>query len=148
MFSTKSGFDFNATNSIVEEAMYSANQFTSTEAVSQTELAEKLMNSNGDIFTVNFDKQATDDTVTTKLNEATVADLGTAPKRKALAKRLRVGEERTLIGHLVATEPVMGRSKVVDLEQQFGAPNAYAMRLVDHRSINWIILANVKYTKK
>lgn len=147
-FVTESGLDFNATNDIVEEAMFSANQFDRTEKVSQTELAEKLMNSNGDIFTVNFNKQPTDESVTTKLSEATVADLGTAATRKALAKRLRDGEERTLIGHLVATEPVMGRSKVVDLEQQFDKPNTYAMRLVDHRSINWLILANVKYTHK
>lgn len=146
-FVTESGFTFNASNDIVEEAMLSADQFNTTETVSQTDMAQRLMDSHGDIFTVNFDKQATEKSINEKLNGA---DIATAKSRKALAKELRVGEQRTLVGYLIATEPILGRSKVIDLQQQFAgaASAAGAMRLVDHRSLNWMILGNVKYVKK
>lgn len=145
-FETQSKFEFYASNDIVEESMYTPNQFSKVVTTSRTELAQKLMESNGDIFTVNFDKQATEETVTAKLENATVGDLTTPSKRKALAKSLKIGEQRTLIGYLLAPEPILGRSKVVDLEQEFdGKPSS---RLVDHRTINWLILANVKYVLK
>lgn len=144
---TDSGFEFNATEAIASETMLTCDQFSREEKVSATELVEKLIHSNGDIFTVNFHKQANEKTVVSTLQSATVEELSDARSRKALAKRLKVGEERTLIGYLLETEPMLGRSKVIDLEQAF-AGEGWAQRLVDHRTINWIILRNVKYVRK
>lgn len=144
-FKTSTGFEFNATNDIVEDAMLTCHQFTKTKQVSQTELAQKLMESNGDIFTVCFDKQATEESVHKKLSKVAITDLADEQKLKNLAKALRVGEERILKGYLVTTEPILGRSKVVDVEKE---GKGYAMRLVDHRTLKWLILDNTKYVLK
>lgn len=48
------------------------------------------------------------------------------------------------MGYLLETEPKMGRSQVIDLE----APAGRRHRLVDHRTINWLILKNIKYVTK
>lgn len=51
------------------------------------------------------------------------------------------GEERVLRGRLIAPEPLLGRSRVEDLE----APKDKRTRLIDHRTILWLILEGVKY---
>ena len=53
------------------------------------------------------------------------------------------GTERVLRGRLVTPEPLLGRSKVEDLEKPKDR-----MRLVDHRTIRWLIVDGVKYTVK
>lgn len=54
------------------------------------------------------------------------------------------GTERTLRGRLVRPEPLLGRSMVEDLD----APVNNRVRQVDHRTINWIIVENVKHVVK
>lgn len=54
------------------------------------------------------------------------------------------GAERTLRGRLIRPEPLLGRSMVEDLD----APAASRVRQVDHRTINWIIVENVKHVVK
>jgi len=54
------------------------------------------------------------------------------------------GNSRTLIGHLIGSEPKMGRSQVRDLEITSG----YNTRLVDHRTISSITLKGTKYIVK
>jgi hypothetical protein len=54
------------------------------------------------------------------------------------------GEERTLRGRLVKPEPLLGRSKVEDLDLKDG--NRF--RLVDHRTMKELIVCGVKYTLK
>ena len=54
------------------------------------------------------------------------------------------GTKRVLVGHLLSTEPKMGRSQVIDLDITTGNPT----RLVDHRTISSIIVKGTKYTLK
>jgi hypothetical protein len=54
------------------------------------------------------------------------------------------GSERTLVGRLMDTENLMGRSNVIDLQIQTGNP----LRQVDHRTIKSIILKGTKYIVK
>ena len=136
------GFEYDATTSVVEEGMYSATQYDKQERVSRTQLIEILENSGGTVFQVNFNKKATYSTVSEKLAEANVRDLGDPSALRQLSENLLLGEERTLTGYLVHTEPKLGRSQVVDLEVPTGQHN---LRLVDHRTINWLILKNVRY---
>lgn len=56
----------------------------------------------------------------------------------------QTGENRTLTGYLISTEPKMGRSQVIDLEIVTG----HAERLVDHRTLNWLISKGIKYELK
>lgn len=59
-----------------------------------------------------------------------------------MAKALGEGETCTLIGHFIENDYFMGRTLVIDLE----APIYNRFRQVDHRTIQSIILRNVKYT--
>ena len=54
------------------------------------------------------------------------------------------GDTRELRGRLIKPEPLMGRSMVEDLDLNEGSP----MRLVDHRTIEWLIVDGVKYEVK
>lgn len=55
------------------------------------------------------------------------------------------GAERVLRGKLVQPEPILGRSMCEDLEIDADAKGG-RLRLVDHRTIKYLILAGVKYT--
>lgn len=56
------------------------------------------------------------------------------------------GNMRTLVGRLLESENLMGRSNVIDLELPSHEKNK--MRQVDHRTIEWMILRGIKYTTK
>ena len=61
---------------------------------------------------------------------------------KKISKSIVEGESCELVGHLVESENHLGRSLVIDLD----APAHNNFRQVDHRSIEYIIYKNVKYT--
>jgi hypothetical protein len=54
------------------------------------------------------------------------------------------GQTRVLRGRLLRPEPLLGRSHVEDLD----APARDRIRLVDHRTIKYLIVEGVKYTVK
>ena len=54
------------------------------------------------------------------------------------------GTERLLRGRMIGPEPLLGRSKVEDLDVK----DKNRIRLVDHRTIKWLILDNTKYVVK
>jgi len=56
-----------------------------------------------------------------------------------LAKVALTGKECKLVGRLSRAEGKLGRSLVIDLPTQ-------GYRLVDHRSLRWLIIKNKKYT--
>lgn len=58
--------------------------------------------------------------------------------------KMKNGKERTLRGRLIKPEPILGRSMVHDFDVVSGSP----IRLVDHRTINWLILNGIKYVVK
>ena len=75
-----------------------------------------------------------------KLN-ALAAAPGDAAAAKSLVKECLTGSESTLTCRLSKTEGKLGRSTVIDVPSQ-------GYRQVDHRTIKWIVMANVKYTLK
>jgi hypothetical protein len=89
--------------------MKTADRYNSQEAVTQTALAELLLDSKNAPFTVVFEKKD--------------------------------GSLRTLRGRFLASEPLMGRSKVEDLDIK----GDQRIRLVDHRTLKSIIVNGVKY---
>jgi hypothetical protein len=54
------------------------------------------------------------------------------------------GSERVLRGRLVEPEPLLGRSHVEDLD----VTDKHRLRLVDHRTLRWLIVNGIKYTVK
>lgn len=125
--------------------MYSAAQFSETKKVSKLGLVDVLESAYDTIFTVNFNKLPNEKTITEKLQKIDPTKLSDAKELKKIAKNINLGEERTLVGYMLKSEPKMGRTQVIDLEQPLGG---YRARLVDHRTINWLILKNVKYVVK
>ena len=61
---------------------------------------------------------------------------------KKLSKNLTDGELVEITGHLVESENNLGRSLIIDLN----APKTNNFRQVDHRTIQYIIFKNVKYS--
>lgn len=136
------GAEWSIGNPIVENECYAANQFLSEKYVTRSELID-IFNGTGDaIYTVNFNKQP-------KLADAfdTVCNKGKLKANAVLKKELSKamdGEERTLIGYTISREIPWGRSMVIDLE----TTEQNRIRQVDHRTLNWLICKNVKYSVK
>jgi hypothetical protein len=86
-------------------------------------------------ITVNFNCKVDEKAVHERLSKATANDL---KDTKALAKELLTGTEKTIVGRLSKTEGKLGRSLLI------GLPDV-SFAQVDHRTINWVILKNVKY---
>ena len=120
--------------------MNNANVFDQEEKISKTALATKLAETGSEVIQVCF---------TTKPNEKVAAEvlsqLKAAPKNVAQAKDLieqcLQGRERTITCYLVKSENNLGRSSIIELATG-------GFKQVDHRSIKWLIVNNVKYTLK
>lgn len=144
------GYEFGVSREIVEEGMVSAGQYTHEEKVTRTRLCEILEQAGDCIFTVNFQKKVKERELLEELFQAVQGEHGLGDDelqgvlRKATHKAMQ-GEERTLVGYLLSAEPKMGRSQVIDLEI---SEAKHRIRLVDHRTLNWLILKNVKYSCK
>lgn len=146
------GFEFTVSKGIIAEGMYSASQYNTEQQVTRTEICEKLEQAGNHIFTVNFHKQVKEKNIQDKLLNAINLEKNSSLTKAAItkmfkqvSKSLLQGEERTLIGYLLKVEPKVGRSTVIDLEL---SPDTYRVRQVDHRTINWLIIKNVKYLVK
>ena len=146
------GFELNVDRDIIAEGMYSASQYKTEKLVTRTEICEQLEQAENHIFTVNFYKQVKTKDIQEKLLQAIQSDKSNSFSEaeiikafKKASKTLLEGEETTLIGYLSKVEPKVGRSTVIDLELP---QDKYRIRQVDHRTINWLILKNIKYTVK
>jgi hypothetical protein len=126
-------------------------QFTEEKKISRTAIAEILMSARDAVIQVNFNKQSNADTVHKKLEDAD----GKKITKKLLTDLLK-GEERTMTGYVIGAEPVLGRTVMIDLEKdkvvkptkEPGVEWDARQRQVDHRTLNWLIYKNVKYTVK
>jgi hypothetical protein len=141
----QNGLEFEVQGKDLIEAMYSADQFSETKTVNMTEAATILENAGDTVFMCAFNKKADENTVAEALGSLSVAELTTPKTLKKHLKSILQGEERVLTGHLLNSEAKLGRSQVIDLNIPKGE---YNIRLVDHRSLNWIIFKNIKYIVK
>ena len=122
------------------ETMYGGSHYDRIVYMNKTGLAELLMSVQDVIFTVNFFKQVSENSIQDQLMSADISDYSD----KSFAKSLIQGEERTMTCRMVQVENDLGRSVVVDLKTD----HEYKIRQIDHRTINWIIFKNVKYELK
>jgi hypothetical protein len=146
------GFESEIDKDIVQEGMYSASQYEIEKTVTRTEACELLEQAGDQVFTVNFNKQVKEKELRDKLLEALKNENGEYLTYQEIEKALKKiskdaieGEERTLVGYLLKVEQRMGRSSVIDLDIPL---NQHRIRLIDHRTLNWLILKNVKYVVK
>lgn len=144
------GLEWSIANSIISQECYSTH-FDSEVEMTKTELAEKLLECRDAIIVVNFNKQATVADIKAKIKSLAAAGSTSTKDLESILK----GEERTLTGYVIGSEPVLGRSHVIDLDipkevvpAKDGTEYDKRMRQVDHRSLNWLIYKNVKYVLK
>ena len=124
---------------ILEYEMHNASVFAEEEKLSLTKVATLLTEANSKCFTVCFTTKVDEKWILEKLND--VKAKPDAAAAKALAKEMLVGKETTLTARISRSEGKLGRSLVIDLPSQ-------GFRQVDHRTIKWLIIDNVKYTVK
>jgi len=130
----------------------SAHDFAKEEKKTKTELAELFITSSRVAMTVCFYKQVKEGDVTSEIMKAyegsTVKTMESAIK-KAVKKGLE-GEERVMIGRHYGATDEFGRIHFVDMEVTKDPAKGYdnRMRLVDPRTLQYLIVNNVKYSLK
>ena len=144
------GMEFTIGGDIVEEGIFSANQFTEVVELTRTQLIEQLSNVGNTIFTVNFNKLPTVKDINAAIEGLNKGQILPVSQMKKNVKAAFDGEERTLIGYLIQTETGFGRSSVIDITVERGDKPEWDARIrqVDHRTLNWLIHKNVKYIIK
>ena len=136
----------------VDSFLSSADQFTNTEKISKTELADLVVSNPRTAITVNFNKQVKETDVTKEIAEAyensTPKEFAT--KMKAAVKKGLSGEERTMVGRHYGTKDEFGRLHFTDMGIEKDETKTYdtRARLVDPRTLNWAIINDVKYIVK
>lgn len=133
-------------------------QYTSEEKVTRTEMVNILKVSTRIVFIVNYNKQAKPADVIAEISELYPNKGGDLKSEKAFNKAVKEridafikGDERTLIGWHQGREDDFGRLRVIDLQEPKElTDNGYdkRFRLVDPRTLNWLIVNNIKYTIK
>jgi len=151
------GLRFSIAHKIVEEGIFSADQFTEEKTITKTQMAELFASLGDTVFTVNFNKQVKEKDIKDELLSLYANEGGSIKSRAEYNRRVKTalksvfkGDERTLIGYRIGSDRILGRSMVIDLEQERGDNETWdaRQRQVDHRNINWLIYQNVKYTVK
>jgi hypothetical protein len=133
--------------------LVSANQFEKTEKVTKTELANIFIANSNVAITVDFNKQVKETDV---VKEIITAYESSTPKEveaavKKAVKKGMSGEERTMVGRHHGAVDEFGRIHFTDMEiERDTTKKDYdnRHRLVDPRTINFLIVKGVKYILK
>lgn len=124
--------------------MNSATLYGKEEKVSKTELIELLVNARETVFTVTFHTQVNEKWVKEVLTNAEKAHFSNDKKMKELGKQVVAGKLTEMTCFLTSTDGKLGRSSVMDLKCSWGTN----FRQIDHRTVESLILKNVKYVVK
>lgn len=124
---------------ILETEMHSGLAFEKEEKVSRSELVEKMIGAGETAFTIQFNKK-----VDAQHINRVLAAAGAEPDLKQISKDIIIGQEVSMTCYFSKTENQLGRSLVMDLN----GPNGKNFRQIDHRTVNSLILKNVKYALK
>jgi hypothetical protein len=153
------GEEITLSEEYVEGLLVSADQYNETKQMSRTEIINLFMSSTNVACTANYNKKVDEKEVLKQLNALypnaggkilSKADYEAAVK-KNLADALE-GEERTIVGRHYGRLDDYGRLKFIDMQAKGGYDDVKdydtRTRLVDPRTINWIIVRGVKYEVK
>lgn len=127
---------------ILEKEMWSADHIEKEIKCTMTDLSQVLESCSDTIFKVQFKKMVDPKDIEANLSATKHADLKDAALVTKLAKSILGGETVTITGHHVQSENQFGRSLIIDLD----ADPKNNFRQVDHRTIEWIVFKNVKYS--
>ena len=141
-----------AKNLVEEQFSMAASVESTEEKLTQTAITAKVLSNPGTVMTVSFNKKVKEADVVRMI---TVAPANTTSKAKILAREILKGEERIMIGRHYHSIDDNGQLSFIDMELEkeiktSADGNTYdvRMRKLDPRTINWVIVDNVKYIKK
>lgn len=146
------GQDIVVEKGYVEQCLTSADQFEKTEKISKTDLTKLFLENHSVVFTVSFNKKVKEADVAKEIMDSyegsTPKTMGEAIK-KAVKKAL-TGEERVLVGYHTGIQDDFGRISAVDMNIEKDPTKDYnsALRLIDPRELNYLILKGTKYIVK
>ena len=129
---------------ILEYEMNSATLYDKEEKISKTNIIELLVNARETIFTVTFHTQVNEKWVKEVLSNAEKEHFSNDKKMKELGKKVVAGKQTEMTCFLTSTDGKLGRSSVMDLK----APWGMNFRQIDQRTVESLILKNVKYVVK
>lgn len=136
----------------VEDCLTSADQFEKEEKLNKTDMAALFLKSTNVALTVSFNKQVKEADVVKEILDAYE---GSTPKTietaiKKAVKRGMNGEERVLVGYHTGITDNFGRCSAIDMNIVKDPSKDYntALRLIDPREINYLIVKGVKYSVK
>ena len=125
---------------ILNTEMHSGLAHDAQEKLARTEVVEKIMFAGECVMTVNFNTKVDKDHIASVLSSNT----GKKADLKKVAREVVTGKETVMTCYLGSTENKLGRSLVMDLNAKVGMN----YRQIDHRTINSVIIKNVKYIVK
>lgn len=135
----ETGTEFGIARHMVEEGIYSANQFSKVQELNLKDFINKFLKVGETVFTINFQHlyglKELKELVSKKLPVKEENDI------EEFAIDILNGKEKTIIGYLMDYLEPLGKSVIVDLESD----NEEKFLMVDHSRINWFIYKNVKY---
>jgi hypothetical protein len=136
----------------VQDCLTSADQYTEEVKVTKTEMAKLFLENPNVVFTISFNKQVKPEDVS---KEIMGAYEGSTPKTMEMAIKKAVksalnGIERVLVGYHNGIQDDLGRISAIDMNIEKDPTKDYnnALRLVDPRTINYLILRGKKYIVK
>lgn len=143
----------------VEKCLTSSEEYTTEKTMSRTDIINLFISSPSVALQVNYNKKVDEKEVQKQLNALYPNKggkiLSQAEYEKAVKAALKdalTGEERTMVGRHYGKIDEFGRIKFIDMEADGGYDEVKdtdsRQRLVDPRTINWLILRGVKYKAK
>jgi len=144
-------------STIVEDEFYFHNQHSQEIKVTRTELAELFINHPRMIMTANYYKQVKEKDLNEQFFELyankggkLLSEVDYKKRVKELTKIALKGEERTISGRHEGALDDFGRMHFTDVQADWNKEKDYDTRhrLVDPRTLQWVIVANVKYIVK
>lgn len=135
-----------------ESCLVTADQFSEQKQVNKTEAAAIFLANPSIVMTVNFNKQVKVADVEKEIMEAydsSTPKLFETAMKKAVKRGLS-GEERTIVGRHYGGQNEFGRVNFIDMNLEKDESKDYDTRIrqVDPRTINYLIVNNVKHTVK
>lgn len=146
------GQDIVVDKDYVENCLVSADQFTEEVKITKTDMAKLFLENPNVAFTISFNKQVKAEDVAKEImgayEDSTPKTMETAIK-KAVKTALN-GVERVLVGYHNGIQDDLGRVSAVDMNIEKDPTKDYnsALRLVDPRTINYLVLRGKKYVVK
>ncbi len=140
-----------------DSQLMSAKHFGEEKVMTKTEAAAFLLANSGVAMTVNFNKQVKEADVKKELvalypnkGGRILSESDYTKRVSAILKTALEGEERTMVGRHYGELNDLGRVNFIDMEiaKDSTKANDNRLRLVDPRSINWLICRGVKVVVK